>query len=165
MYIFEIYVKFCIFWYPWSPYCEKKFWTLIAWMAKNVVTNDERWSGHWGKKLFSSVFVTFERYVTNLRGTLVLVPISTHPLVLIVPKPTPWTHRGPDGNAQKICFLISHSLYAYTLGILSQCNFACNGLCLELGVLVCIWNCLVDYSRLKLTLSRLKPTKSWLKVN
>jgi hypothetical protein len=26
------------------------------------------------------VFVTFERYVTNLRGTFVPVPISTHPI-------------------------------------------------------------------------------------
>jgi hypothetical protein len=24
VYILEIYVKFCVFWYPWSPYCEKK---------------------------------------------------------------------------------------------------------------------------------------------
>jgi hypothetical protein len=26
------------------------------------------------------IFVTFERYVTHLRGTFVLVPISTHPI-------------------------------------------------------------------------------------
>jgi hypothetical protein len=24
VYIFEIYFKFCVFWYPWSPYCEKQ---------------------------------------------------------------------------------------------------------------------------------------------
>jgi hypothetical protein len=28
---------------------------------------------------FSFIFITMERYVTNLRGTFVLVPISTHP--------------------------------------------------------------------------------------
>jgi hypothetical protein len=32
-----------------------------------------------GQILFSSIFVTFEMYVTNLRGNFVIVPISTHP--------------------------------------------------------------------------------------
>jgi hypothetical protein len=40
---------------------------------------DQRWSGHWVKTLFPFIFVTCERYVTNLRGTFVPVPISTHP--------------------------------------------------------------------------------------
>jgi hypothetical protein len=39
-------------------------------MTQNVLTNDE-----------AVTFITFERYVTNLRGTFVLVPISTHPSI------------------------------------------------------------------------------------
>jgi hypothetical protein len=44
-------------------------------MTQNVLTNDEAVTG---SKHF---FVTFERYITNLWGTFVLVPISTHPSV------------------------------------------------------------------------------------
>jgi hypothetical protein len=40
---------------------------------------DQRWSGHWVKTLFSFIFVTFEKKVTNFRGTFIQVPISTHP--------------------------------------------------------------------------------------
>jgi hypothetical protein len=28
-FIYEIYIKFCVFWYPWSPYCEYKILDLI----------------------------------------------------------------------------------------------------------------------------------------
>jgi hypothetical protein len=38
-------------------------------MTQNVLTNDEEVTG-------SIIFVTFERYVTNFRGTFVPVPIS-----------------------------------------------------------------------------------------
>jgi hypothetical protein len=82
VYIFEIYVKFCIFWYPWSPYCEKKI--LDLYIVYDPKCFEQRWSGHWVKPLFSFIFVTFERYVTNLRGTFVPVPISTHPTVQYV---------------------------------------------------------------------------------
>jgi hypothetical protein len=37
---------------------------------------DQQWSGHWVITLFLFIFVTFERFVTNFRGTF---PISTHP--------------------------------------------------------------------------------------
>jgi hypothetical protein len=40
---------------------------------------DQWWSGRCIKTLFSANFLTFERYVTKLRGTFVLFPISTHP--------------------------------------------------------------------------------------
>jgi hypothetical protein len=70
VYIFYFYVKFCIFWYPWSPY-----WVYL------YLVHDQKWSGHWVKTLFSFIFVTSERYVTNLRGTFVPVPKSTHPTV------------------------------------------------------------------------------------
>jgi hypothetical protein len=63
--------------YPWSPYCEKKFWDLY--IVHDLKCFDQRWSGHWVKTLFAFIFVTFERYVTNLSGTVVPVPISTHP--------------------------------------------------------------------------------------
>jgi hypothetical protein len=52
-------------------------------MTQNVVANDEAVTGS-KHRLFSSISDTFERYVTNLRGTFVLVPISTHPNVYIV---------------------------------------------------------------------------------
>jgi hypothetical protein len=48
-------------------------------MTQNVLTNDEAVT--WSKHFFRSIFLTFERYLTNLRGTFVLVPISTHPIV------------------------------------------------------------------------------------
>jgi hypothetical protein len=38
-------------------------------MTQNVVTNDEAVSG--SKNFFLAIFGTFERYVTNLRGTFV----------------------------------------------------------------------------------------------
>jgi hypothetical protein len=49
-------------------------------MTQNDLTNDEAVTGQ--NTFFSFIFVTYERYrtyVTNLRGTFVLVPISTHP--------------------------------------------------------------------------------------
>jgi hypothetical protein len=48
-------------------------------MTQNVLTNDEAATG--SKHFFSFIFVTFARYVTNLRGTFVPVPISTHPTI------------------------------------------------------------------------------------
>jgi hypothetical protein len=45
-------------------------------MTQNVLSNDEAVT--WSKHFF---FVTFERYVTNLRGTFAPIPISTHPTV------------------------------------------------------------------------------------
>jgi hypothetical protein len=48
-------------------------------MTQNVLTNDEEVTG--SKHFFLFIFVTFGRQVTNLRGTFVLVPISTHPSV------------------------------------------------------------------------------------
>jgi hypothetical protein len=53
------------------------------------------------KTIFSFIFVTFERferYVTNVRGTFVPVPISTHPTA----------HSQPQIN-----LLISHRQYMY----------------------------------------------------
>jgi hypothetical protein len=41
----------------------------------------QRWSAQWVKTLFSPVFGSFVRYAANLRGTFVLVPISTHPIL------------------------------------------------------------------------------------
>jgi hypothetical protein len=49
-------------------------------MTQNVLTKDEAVT--WVKTLFLFIFVTFERNVTNLRDTFVLVPISTHPTIL-----------------------------------------------------------------------------------
>jgi hypothetical protein len=48
-------------------------------MTQNVLTNHEAVTG--SKHFFSFIFVIFERYVTNFRGTCVLVPISTHPTI------------------------------------------------------------------------------------
>jgi hypothetical protein len=47
-------------------------------MTQNVLTNDE---AVFGSKHFLNIFVTFERQVTNLRGTFVPIPISTHPVI------------------------------------------------------------------------------------
>jgi hypothetical protein len=55
-------------------------------MTQNVLTNDEAVTG--SKHFFAFIFVTFERYVTNLRGTFVLVLIPTHPTVHFVLKVT-----------------------------------------------------------------------------
>jgi hypothetical protein len=71
-----------MFWYPWSPYCEKKFcpsysaWPKKSWpMIKRSL----------GQKFFFAIFCTFGRYVTHLRGTFVenvkKSPKSTHPTV------------------------------------------------------------------------------------
>jgi hypothetical protein len=80
VYIFEIYIKFCIFWYPWSPYCENKILDLYIYcIVHDPKCFDQWWSGHWVKILFSFIFGTFEGNVTDLRDTFVLVPISTHP--------------------------------------------------------------------------------------
>jgi hypothetical protein len=51
-------------------------------MTQNVLTNDEEVTG--SKYFFSFIFVTFEKYVTNLRGTFVPVPISTHPTIHVL---------------------------------------------------------------------------------
>jgi hypothetical protein len=69
VYIFEIYVKFCIFWYPWSPYCEKIFFD--SYVVHGPKGRDQLWRGHWIKKKFHAISGTFGRHVTNLRGTFV----------------------------------------------------------------------------------------------
>jgi hypothetical protein len=51
-------------------------------MTQNVLTNDEAVTG--SKHFDSFIFVTFERYVTNLRGTFVPVPIPTHPTYTVL---------------------------------------------------------------------------------
>jgi hypothetical protein len=89
-YIFEIYKKFCVFWYPWSPYCEKKIWPLYTVpVVKNPKSCDQWWSSHWVKINFFAIFGTFEVYVTNLRGTFVEIvkksQKSTHPNIHLRP--------------------------------------------------------------------------------
>jgi hypothetical protein len=67
VYVFEIYIKFCVFWYPWSPYCEYK--NLDPYIVHDPKCCEQWWSGHWVKQIFFAIFGTFGRYVTNLRGT------------------------------------------------------------------------------------------------
>jgi hypothetical protein len=55
------------FWYPWSPYCGKKY--LDLYIVHDPKCFDQRWSGHWVKSLLLLILVTLERYVTNLRST------------------------------------------------------------------------------------------------
>jgi hypothetical protein len=58
--IFEIYVKFCVFWYPWSPYCEeKKCCTSVIGSEKN----------HW-RWLYDTLIINCVAYVYCKRAFL-----------------------------------------------------------------------------------------------
>jgi hypothetical protein len=67
--IFEIYVKFCIYWYLLIPCCEKNNWTLIKWRTQTFMTFPIKVG--WGKKLVFAIFFIFEWNPPHLRVTFV----------------------------------------------------------------------------------------------
>jgi hypothetical protein len=82
VYSFEIYVKFCIFWYPLPMsihVVKKNFGPLYSGWPKMFWPTMKR---SLGQNTFFVYFCYFWKvYVTNPRGTFVPVPISTHPTV------------------------------------------------------------------------------------
>jgi hypothetical protein len=58
VYIFEIYVKFCVFWYPKSQNCEQKF--SDPYTVNDPNCRDQRWRGHWVKIIFFSFSLLFK---------------------------------------------------------------------------------------------------------
>jgi hypothetical protein len=69
------------------------------------------------------------------------------------------------GRAAGLFFSMIGSAYTELIKLLLLLTHIDKSYFADLGVLVCTCNCLVGCCRLKLTLSRLKSTKSWLKVH
>jgi hypothetical protein len=53
--MFEIYIKFCLFWYPPSPYCKKCY--ALIYVGRDPKSRDQQWSGHWVTKKFLCYFL------------------------------------------------------------------------------------------------------------